>query len=1276
MRFVKDGPNFPDELLIARDEGRVVFFCGAGVSRARVGLKDFIGLARAVADKLAIGPDKPARQLISAIETVPLIPGVGSLISADRVFGLMEREYRSRDIYCAIAQALRPESVIDLSAHRLLLDLAKGPDGKVRLITTNFDILFEECDPAIPFSAPPRLPDPKRSDEFNGIIHLHGHVNRDYSDAEGDGFVISSAEFGRAYLADRWAADFIRKVLESYFVVFVGYSADDPPMQYLLEALNRSPGSLNGVYALQSGSFEEAEARWFQKGVKPIVYDQANGHAALWDSLAMWAERARNVSGWYDDLFARAMPGPEGCEQHVRGQVAHVVSTLEGARRLALAPTPIPASWLCTFDPAVRFAQPGRIGKMSEERTHFDPFPAYGIDSDPVPAHADQKTAEFNRRDIPESAWSAFALTREDRQNLREDQVASLRGHYAINLPRLAARVGYLGSWLENVAHQPASVWWAAGQSGLHADIQRRIRYRMERGAGEASSVVRSAWRHLVSSWSNELDDFSVDYYQLLAEIKIDGWTAASVRELARCHRPYLKAKRAIMSSPRPPDDGPDQSLNDLLHLDVEYPGHGEDISVPEGLLPILVKELRQNLELGSALEVEAGGYGLYSLNSIDEEDDEDHSQNKHRSGINAPIFQYVKVFGHLAKANIESAKREARAWFDLQGPVAAHIKVWFCADRSIIDPREIGTLLRSISREEFWSSPHQRDLLLALEKRWTEMPQATRRSIERRLLRGRERWEGETISEFRQRSASAILSRIHYLRLKGVQFSFDIEGMTQELLKRDPEWREEWAQTAAFSVGMRSGWVRTDTESSELLNKPLGQVLEFATRASGRSPDRLFVQRDPFKGLCEAKPVRAFSALTLAAKSDSYPAAHWQTFFNDEKRKDDPCRFVLLILGRINAFPGSFLSGFVRSITGWLLRVHARLLPDHRLMVDELWDRLLCVLKSRPATGETAVVRSGQPEWATEALNAPVGELTQVLLADPAISSAKAGTALPEWWKWKCDELLSLPGDNRRHALTILCHNLVWLYSHDEEWVSRALLPAVAREDDDADAFWAGFFWGAKVPQENLFVKLKPALLRLTHRNSETRRRHTEILAGIVLASWGRKLTGSDSTWIADDEMTALLVDADDDFRSQLLWYLKQWIEQPDSEWGERAVQLFDAVWPKQISVKTPRVSASLAELAFAQKERFPLFVKLVLPLVVPIDQDYIHLPMHEQKKDDLVDKYPEPTLALLNAVLTENARQWPYGVSEVLERIGKADPKLLTDDRLIRLNRIRSSF
>jgi SIR2-like domain len=123
-----------------------------------------------------------------------------------------------------------------------MLEQARGPDDKIRLVTTNFELLFESCDNALASWQPPRLPDLQRHEEMEGVIHLHGRVNSTYTGADGDGFVLSSSEFGHAYLSDGWATQFVRTILDRYFVVFVGYTADDPSVQYLLEALNRSSG--------------------------------------------------------------------------------------------------------------------------------------------------------------------------------------------------------------------------------------------------------------------------------------------------------------------------------------------------------------------------------------------------------------------------------------------------------------------------------------------------------------------------------------------------------------------------------------------------------------------------------------------------------------------------------------------------------------------------------------------------------------------------------------------------------------------------------------------------------------------------------------------------------------------------------------------------------------------------------------------------------------------------------------------------------------------------
>ena len=51
MRFVSHGPDIPERLLQEHEEGRVVFFCGAGISYP-AGLPDFSGLVEQLYIKL------------------------------------------------------------------------------------------------------------------------------------------------------------------------------------------------------------------------------------------------------------------------------------------------------------------------------------------------------------------------------------------------------------------------------------------------------------------------------------------------------------------------------------------------------------------------------------------------------------------------------------------------------------------------------------------------------------------------------------------------------------------------------------------------------------------------------------------------------------------------------------------------------------------------------------------------------------------------------------------------------------------------------------------------------------------------------------------------------------------------------------------------------------------------------------------------------------------------------------------------------------------------
>ena len=171
MQFVANGPDIPNALLQAHEESRVVFFCGAGISYP-AGLPRFKGLVdeiyrRVGTTRSAIEQEAYAREQF------------------DATLDLLERRLPGQRIAVrkALAQVLQPKwrrkGATD--THAALLQLARCREGSVRLVTTNFDRVFERAAQRakqhfIAYAAP-MLPIPKSS-RWNGLVYLHGAVAR------------------------------------------------------------------------------------------------------------------------------------------------------------------------------------------------------------------------------------------------------------------------------------------------------------------------------------------------------------------------------------------------------------------------------------------------------------------------------------------------------------------------------------------------------------------------------------------------------------------------------------------------------------------------------------------------------------------------------------------------------------------------------------------------------------------------------------------------------------------------------------------------------------------------------------------------------------------------------------------------------------------------------------------------------------------------------------------------------------------------------------------
>ena len=388
MRFLADGPSIPVELLEQRDRGNVVFFCGAGVSRP-AGLPSFFGLAKRVMAALGTPAGLKSRMLLEQGDGTP---------NLDRVFNLLHQEYRRHEVDAAVNRILKTPRKANSSAHATILRLSRSAAGRPQVVTTNFDHLFERVDKSLPFHVGPALPDIRSVGSFEGLVYLHGRSWNPGGPGGGSSkeLILSSSDFGRAYLADGWATRFVRELLQNYFIVLVGYSVSDPPVRYLLEGLqSRRESPSSTIYAFDSGDVDQVTDRWRSLGVHALPYQASSdpNHAALWKTLGAWAVRADDPDEWRRSIVALAQRSPTQLEPFERGQVAALVQTADGAAAFTTATSPPPADWLCVFDRHVRYGQPQRGFGQADP----DPLKFYGLDDDPPRPEAEGEPSATDR---------------------------------------------------------------------------------------------------------------------------------------------------------------------------------------------------------------------------------------------------------------------------------------------------------------------------------------------------------------------------------------------------------------------------------------------------------------------------------------------------------------------------------------------------------------------------------------------------------------------------------------------------------------------------------------------------------------------------------------------------------------------------------------------------------------------------------------------------------------------------------------------------------------
>ena len=275
--------EFPTPLLNALRDGKLVIFAGAGVSRGEPAcLPDFKSLANTIAK------------------------GTGkSLEDAEPDDFLGKLQDDEVKVHARAAEELSGEYLKATELHWNLLRLY--PDvGTVRVVTTNFDLLFEQAAGILKVKPEVfRAPALPLGDQFNGIVHVHGAVSHP------DDMVITDKDFGRAYINEGWAQRFLVKLFSNFTILFIGYRHKDRIMNYLTRALQ--PRETNPRFALTPEN-ETAPDRWHTLGIQPINYPQPNEddpHSELNKGIRELAKFfQRSIRDWHRKITEIARKPP------------------------------------------------------------------------------------------------------------------------------------------------------------------------------------------------------------------------------------------------------------------------------------------------------------------------------------------------------------------------------------------------------------------------------------------------------------------------------------------------------------------------------------------------------------------------------------------------------------------------------------------------------------------------------------------------------------------------------------------------------------------------------------------------------------------------------------------------------------------------------------------------------------------------------------------------------------------------------------------------------
>ena len=740
MQFIAHGPDIPDALLQAHEEGRVVFFCGAGISYP-ADLPDFKGLVERI---YAL-----SYTTRSGIEQEAFNSG-----RFDTTLDLLEQRFpgQRRAVRPALAQALEPKLYPKgaTNTHTALLRLGRSREGTLRLVTTNFDRVFHAAARRIgqkfQVHAAPMLPIPKNS-RWNGLVYLHGLLPKKLDDTTAlNRLVVTSGDFGLAYLIERWAAHFVSDLLYNHIVCFVGYSINDPVLRYMTDALasDRMRGEVTSqawaLGACEPGKECSETTEWKAKGVTPVLYEvpaDSDNHSMLHRTLRAWANIYHNgIRGKTRIINSCVLKQPADStrQNDFVGRILWALSDKSGlpAKRFA-DHDPVPSlDWLLEAFSGERFQHSDLARFRVSPHDEVDTKLRFSLIHRPVPYdHAPYMLLASGG--ISNSQWDnvMFHLARWLVRHLDDPRLVIW----------IAQRGGQLHDRWTQLIEEKLKQFASLEREGKTAELEE---IHLQAPKAIPSPLMRTLWRLLLSGRVKSRSSWrSFNLYRWKDRLERDGLTATLRRELRELLAPQVALQEPCRWGNEVESADEPTRMRHLVHWELVLATDSMHDALHDladerwaSVLPLLLEDFQQLLR--DALDL------LRELGEADDRSDNSHwdlpSITPHRQ--NRGFRGWVHLLELLRDAwravrrqDSARATRLAQAWFEQPYPSFKRLALFAASqDAYIASEQWVGWLLADHAWW-LWSTGTRREVCRLLVLQGPQLAGAIQDRLEAAIL-------------------------------------------------------------------------------------------------------------------------------------------------------------------------------------------------------------------------------------------------------------------------------------------------------------------------------------------------------------------------------------------------------------------------------------------------------------------------------------------------------------------------------------------------------------